>query len=309
MPTMRLFVSYAHVDKFNVDNWLVRNLHDASYDVWTDDRLLAGQDWQNQLADAISKCDALVYAMTPESIASTVCQWEVDTARNLGKPVVPVLMQARTPIPPYLAKTQYVDFSAGPTPGAVAKLLGGLSQLNSTPLALLPGNFPVSPSGKPKTRLPRWLWLIGSLLLIFLIFAVITIMNLPSAGVVGATESPALTATIRPSTEDPTLMAEPALNPSAAFTPLVSVSTPEGTYPCDAFITTKGRATTLRMLKNTPNDSASAVNSVRNGEKIKVLGQPTSPPNAYYEIKKENGDRGWIAVEYVELVGGNCPRS
>ena len=83
--------------------------------------------------------------MTPESVASDWCQWELVRAVELGKPVIPVLMQARTQLPDALKKLQYVNFSDGATGDAVAQLMGGLQKL--TPAQIPPA--PAEPKGKP----------------------------------------------------------------------------------------------------------------------------------------------------------------
>ena len=142
---MRLFISYAHVDKAIVKDWVVSKLVAGGHDVWFDDRLVAGQDWKQQLSDEIERSDALVYCMTPESVASDWCQWELARAVDLGKPVIPVLMQARTQLPDQLKKLQYVNFSDGPTGDAVARLMGGLQNLS--PAQIPPA--PADPRGKP----------------------------------------------------------------------------------------------------------------------------------------------------------------
>jgi uncharacterized protein YraI len=142
---MRLFISYAHVDKPIVQDWIVSKLLAGGHDVWFDARLIAGQKWKQQLGDEIKRSDALVYCITPESIASEWCQWELAKAVDLSKPVIPVLLQARTQLPDQLKKVQYVDFSEGPTGDAVARLMGGLQNLS---LSQIPPP-PADPQGKP----------------------------------------------------------------------------------------------------------------------------------------------------------------
>ena len=142
---MRLFISYAHVDKPIVQDWIVSKLVAGGHDVWFDARLIDGQGWKQQLSDAIERSDALVYCITPESIDSEWCQWELAKAVELEKPAIPVLMQARTNIPETLSELQYVDFSDGPTGDAVARLMGGLQQL--APAQIPPA--PADPKGKP----------------------------------------------------------------------------------------------------------------------------------------------------------------
>jgi len=77
---MRLFISYARVDKALVQDWVVNKLTAGGHEVWFDDRLIAGQGWQQQLSDQIQRNDALVYAMTPESVNSEWCRWELAKA-------------------------------------------------------------------------------------------------------------------------------------------------------------------------------------------------------------------------------------
>lgn len=124
LAVMKLFISYAHVDEYCVRE-LVDILRDANYDPWFDQHLMAGSTWKAQLLEAIEWCDCFLYALTPESVASQWCQWEFAQAVNAGKPVIPVMIQSM-PLDGVLSRIQYADFSQGPTPRAVAKLLGGV---------------------------------------------------------------------------------------------------------------------------------------------------------------------------------------
>lgn len=124
----RIFVSYARVDIYLVRQ-LVTILEAGGHEAWFDHRLLPGQDWKEQLRGGIYNCDAFVYALTPESIASEWCRWEFARAIEMGKPIIPVLFQANTVLPDLLSCTQYVDFSQGPTPEATARLMNGLWNL------------------------------------------------------------------------------------------------------------------------------------------------------------------------------------
>lgn len=143
---MRLFISYAHVDKAIVKDWIVNKLLAGGYNVWFDDNLVVGQDWKQQLSDKIQTSDALVYCMTPESIASDWCKWELARAVDLGKPVVPVLLKARTQLPDQLKRLQYVDFSNGATGDAVARLMGGLQNLSPAQLPPAPASLRGNPA-------------------------------------------------------------------------------------------------------------------------------------------------------------------
>ncbi len=145
---MKLFISYAHVDRYRV-NELVDILHDAGYEPWFDHRLLPGQDWKAELLRAVTVCDAFLYALSPESVESEWCQWEFAQAVQMGKPIIPVLLQARTQLPDAIRRFQYADFSEGPTPRSVARLMGGLHVLQViVPVAQAP-RVTTNPSGLP----------------------------------------------------------------------------------------------------------------------------------------------------------------
>lgn len=145
---MRLFISYAHIDRQKVSE-LVDVLREAAYDPWFDHRLMPGQNWKSELLNAIRICETFVYALTPDSARSEWCQWEFAQAVKMGKPVIPVLLQAHTPLPEAISQYQYADFTEGATPRAVARLMGGLRIM----AVVVPPNIvppaPIDPAGYP----------------------------------------------------------------------------------------------------------------------------------------------------------------
>ncbi len=145
---MRLFISYAHADTGQVKQ-IVDILRVGGHDPWFDHKLLPGQDWQAELLRAITVCDAFLYALTPESVASEWCQWEFAQAVQMGKPVIPVLMQAKTSLPEAISRYQYADFTDGPTPRGVARLLGGLRLVTVVVPRQDAPPSPLNPQGTP----------------------------------------------------------------------------------------------------------------------------------------------------------------
>jgi hypothetical protein len=141
---MRLFISYAHDNKELVEQSIVSLLRAAGHDPWYDYHLLPGQDWQAELLNVITTCDALVYVMTPSSVKSEWCRWEVAKAIELDKPVVPVLLQAAK-LPRSMRSIQYVDFTQGVTGETAARLVGGLQKLSLHHAPAAPAN----PAGTP----------------------------------------------------------------------------------------------------------------------------------------------------------------
>jgi hypothetical protein len=125
---MRLFISYARVDQA-----LVRKIADlltkGDHEPWYDEQLQAGERWKEQILRRIQASDIFVYALTPTSAESEYCLWEYREALNHGKPILPVLLDADTKLPPGLDELQYVNFTDGLTAESTARLLGGLSSL------------------------------------------------------------------------------------------------------------------------------------------------------------------------------------
>lgn len=123
---MKLFISFSTADKWQVKQ-LAELFQTAGHQPWySAAALLPGQDWQQAILQALQNADAFVYAMSPEAIQSEWCQWELRTAVQLTKPIIPVLLQAKTEPPEALRPYQYADLSEGLNPNAIAKLMGGL---------------------------------------------------------------------------------------------------------------------------------------------------------------------------------------
>ena len=145
---MRLFISYAREDTSTIEE-LVEILRAGGHDAWFDHQLIVGMDWQAQLLDAIHKSDAFLYTLTPASVKSEWCQWEFAQAVEMGKPVIPVLLDAATSLPEFLDHRQYADFTDGATGEAVARLMRGLQAVATTiPPQQVP-DPPTQPKGVP----------------------------------------------------------------------------------------------------------------------------------------------------------------
>lgn len=145
---MRLFISYARVDK-PIVRQIVELLSTGDHEPWYDHQLMPGEAWEDQLIEAIRKCDALVYVLTPESVASSYCQWEFKQAVEMGKLIMPVLAQAKTELTDALKKLEYVDFTDGATANNTARLLGGLSSLARKLPKKAVAAVPDTPTGVP----------------------------------------------------------------------------------------------------------------------------------------------------------------
>jgi hypothetical protein len=144
---MELFITYAHEDIEKVRK-VAELLTTGGHTVWFDNQLLPGQDWKEQLNNAIARCDAYVYALTKGAVTSEWCEWEFATAVRLGKAVLPILLEAGVAIPQQLQKLQYADFQHEATALATAKVFAALGAMQKIPVSQSPP-LPANPKGMP----------------------------------------------------------------------------------------------------------------------------------------------------------------
>ena len=138
---MELFISYAHADRRRVEREVVNTLRNGGHNPWYDLQLTVGQDWQNELLESIKQADVLIFAVTPAAANSEWCEWEVQTAMELGKSVIPIMLK-KTTLPDYLSNVQYVDFTRGADATNTARLLSGLRTIGNAKQAGKPTRYP-----------------------------------------------------------------------------------------------------------------------------------------------------------------------
>jgi Tol biopolymer transport system component len=80
----------------------IRALHEAGINVWFDEGMHAGSEWPEELANAISGCECLLYFVTPASVATRNCRDEIQFARECDKRIVVVHLK-ETVMPPALS--------------------------------------------------------------------------------------------------------------------------------------------------------------------------------------------------------------
>ena len=74
-----------------------------------------GEPWKERLAGLIATADTIVFTVSPESVASPICGWELEESARLGKRIIPVVAR-RIPdadAPPALARLNWVFCSDG----------------------------------------------------------------------------------------------------------------------------------------------------------------------------------------------------
>lgn len=103
-----VFISYGRKDAKFVDT-LREKLKEAGFDVWTDSVLRPGNDWRQEIDEAIRNAFALLVIITPAAKMSEYVTYEWAFALGLGIKVIPVIVRP-TPLHPRLEFLQHVDF-------------------------------------------------------------------------------------------------------------------------------------------------------------------------------------------------------
>ncbi|HEX6182862.1 MAG TPA: tetratricopeptide repeat protein [Pyrinomonadaceae bacterium] len=130
----RYFISYSPTTSLDFALTLCDDLvaEAPSFDTWMDKRdLKPGVDWDKQVLEAISACDGLIFAMTPDSVEDqSVCKPEWTRALRYKKAIVPLKCHPDVEAPFLLSSRQYIDFT-GNYKQALAKLRNHLRWLAS----------------------------------------------------------------------------------------------------------------------------------------------------------------------------------
>ena len=89
----KLFVSYSRKDSV-VARKLIDALKSMEQDVWVDwEDIPPAADWLEQIFRGIEGSDAFIFLLSPDSIASEVCNVEVKRAALNNKRIIPVLLR------------------------------------------------------------------------------------------------------------------------------------------------------------------------------------------------------------------------
>jgi TIR domain len=140
---VQLFVSYARPDRARTESLTLR-LRQAGIEVWLDSDLVGGQEWWDRILDQLRSCDAVLVGVSKAAIKSQACRSEREYAAMLGKPLLPLTLEAMNSelLPADLAQIRTIDYSQ-PSEGAAFELIGAILAL---PRAMaLPNPLPAAP--------------------------------------------------------------------------------------------------------------------------------------------------------------------
>jgi hypothetical protein len=93
---------------------LAEDIRELGYHPWFDRELSGGQEWWNQILGRIRTCDVFVLALSGHSLESEACKREYTYASELGRPILPVLVErglSYNLLPPALSTIQFVDYT------------------------------------------------------------------------------------------------------------------------------------------------------------------------------------------------------
>ena len=87
----KVFVSYSRKD-LAFAQMMVEALAQRGFDAFLDKTDIApGEPWKERLAGLIATADTVVFAVSPDSVASAICGWELEESARLGKRIIPVV--------------------------------------------------------------------------------------------------------------------------------------------------------------------------------------------------------------------------
>jgi WD40 repeat protein len=113
---LKVFISYSRRDASEFADELVAGLELAGFAPFLDRHdISAGEDWEARLGGLIAQSDTVLFVVTPESVKSQRCVWEVERTLGLSKRLLPVIHKpvADSDIPSQLSRLQFIRFDTG----------------------------------------------------------------------------------------------------------------------------------------------------------------------------------------------------
>ncbi|MBX2862494.1 MAG: TIR domain-containing protein [Leptolyngbyaceae cyanobacterium MAG.088] len=109
----QVFLAYAQADAKIMDN-IRRSLRRQGFTVWSNQTdIPTGEAFKRAVSRGIEEADAMVYLLSPDSLQSQYCQYELKYALTLKKRVIPLLVRplGSAENPSELTSLQYIDLT------------------------------------------------------------------------------------------------------------------------------------------------------------------------------------------------------
>lgn len=125
----KVFLSYSRRDAGFADD-LVAGLQACGFEAYIDREDIApGEAWEARLSGLIAEADTVVYVISPHSVSSEQCHWEVTETLRMSKRLLPVVWEAVPDerMPKELSRLNFVFFDGGRSfARGLAELAGAL---------------------------------------------------------------------------------------------------------------------------------------------------------------------------------------
>ena len=112
---LKVFVSYSRKDATFADE-LASGLELCGFEAYLDKEDIApGEPWEQRLGRLICDADTVVFALSPDAVASKHCEWEVAETVRLSKRLLPVVWRVvpEQEVPDPLKRLNYIFFTDG----------------------------------------------------------------------------------------------------------------------------------------------------------------------------------------------------
>ena len=106
----RVFLSYSRKDRERAQR-IADVLRERHFGVFRDtDDILPTEEWRERLKQLIEEADTIVFLLSPHSVQSEVCAWEIELAASLNKRIAPIVIDEvdTALIPPLLARLNFI---------------------------------------------------------------------------------------------------------------------------------------------------------------------------------------------------------
>ena len=108
----KVFISYNRKNESSA-KFLFEDIEALGHSVLIDKNLHGGSEWWNKILEMIRDCDLLAFILSQQTLDSTACLRELKYASDIGKPILPVLIEENISInilPVSLSLFQFIDY-------------------------------------------------------------------------------------------------------------------------------------------------------------------------------------------------------